>query len=85
LKQVFFCGKLPVTLPRFSIAKRAVISRFFGTYVTSEAIGVKPAGVGTVEVGVSVTKTVEKAVFVIVVDSDAVLVVVSRRHQEMQR
>ena len=40
----------------------------------------KPADVGTVEVGVSVTKTVENAVFVIVVDSDTVLVVVSRRY-----
>jgi hypothetical protein len=54
------------------------MSRFFATYVISEATGIKPADVGMVEIGVSVTKTVEKAVFVIVVDSDAVLVEVSR-------
>jgi len=54
------------------------MSRFFATYVTSEATGTKPADVGMVEVGVSVTKTVEKAVLVIVVDSDTVLVEVPR-------
>lgn len=74
--QVICCGNFP----RFSTAERPVVSRFFGMYVTSEATGMKPADVGTVEVGVSVTKTVENAVFVIVVDSDTVLVVVSRRY-----
>ena len=60
---------------RWTRENRSGMSRFFATYATSEAIGVKPAGVGMVIVPVDVVVEVVVEVVTIVVENSTVVVV----------
>ena len=60
---------------RWTRDNRSGTSRFFATYDASEAIGVKPAGVGMVMVLVDVVVEVVVEVVTIVVENSTVFVV----------